>query len=87
MYKHNVEIYTELLYEKSRIIDVSWTEDAKIFEKSGFDPRKITIRELLWCAEEIANTLDVTTGVTFLTTVITIASRLCMNEKKEKTNG
>ncbi len=69
-----MSIFTELLYNNRQTLNVSGMEYAPIFIKAGKDPKKIGIKELLWCANEIANGMTTSEGVQFLEEVINIAS-------------
>ncbi len=65
-------IFTDLLYEDT--IDVTKFAEAEIFVKANLDPSKVTIPNLLWVAEEIANTYSLVDGLNFMTLAVGMAS-------------
>ena len=65
-------IYTGLLYDDS--INVKGLQDDKIFTQAGFNPEEITIKELLWCGAQIANSRTMVEGADLMEKIISIAS-------------
>jgi hypothetical protein len=77
---NEAEIFIDFIYD-AKTVDVTNTKYQVIFERSNFDPSKITAKQFLWCAAEIANSLPTTKGVKFLEATVNIASYL-LNKKE-----
>jgi len=72
-------IFMDLIYGRNEI-DVSGTMYEEIFKRSDIDIKSIKLPELLWCANEIADSMSTVDGVEFLKDTINIASYFMKNE-------